>query len=200
MQMQALDWESFEFRADFFNRTIEEELVVCLDGTRGGEARAHLERIARQRATTIEALIDIERKKHERKKHDNTDEIEETQDLKTSPNKIFEANECSVCSSDDSTTFGALLCGHVLCKVCFKEMKKFPALCHQGCVRCPECRRPSQELFEYKPQDSHHLHEDHEEHENQEKCDVAPKTTDEKHWFNKIYDQFFLQFKSKIKK
>ena len=142
--MQALDWESFEFRAQFFNRSLEEELIGCLDGQRGGEARAHLERIARQRATTIERLIQNELHRTNSKiSYPNISENE------SAPSKIFQVTECSICNSDDSNNFGVLACGHVICKDCFQEMKKFPTLYQENAVKCPECRKPSKNLFAY---------------------------------------------------
>lgn len=141
--MQALDFESFETRASFFNRSLEQELISCLDGDRRGEARSQLERIAIQRATTIEALI-----QNELNRNITIIYYPNTMHEKT-PSKVFHITECSICSSDDSNKFGVLACGHVICKDCFQDMKKFPTLCHGNAVKCPECRNPSNNIYDY---------------------------------------------------
>ena len=47
--MEALDRESFDLRADFFGRSIEQELIGSLDGPRSQEAHHRLREIAERR-------------------------------------------------------------------------------------------------------------------------------------------------------
>ena len=56
---ECLEHETFETRAEFFNRTVEEEVVGVMMtlGPRAAEARAMAESLAARRRTTIEELV-----------------------------------------------------------------------------------------------------------------------------------------------
>ncbi len=133
--MQALDYETFEFRAQFFNRTLEEELVGCLDGPRGGEARMHLHRIAQQRRVNIDEII---RREHERENNNirPPPKLETCVECISPPKRVFSVDECPICT--DTVNFCAIECGHVVCSECIGELKR-----RCGSVVCPTCRAPS---------------------------------------------------------
>lgn len=130
--MQALDYETFEFRAQFFNRTLEEELVGCLDGPRGGEARMHLHHIAQQRRVNIDEIIRRERDHDPRP----PPQLETCVECISPPKRVFSVDECPICT--DTVNFCAIECGHVVCSECIGELKR-----RCGSVVCPTCRAPS---------------------------------------------------------
>lgn len=133
--MNALDFESFEFRAAFFNRTLDEELVGCLDGPRDGEARMRLLNIAEQRRVNIEELIRHERERDSARPlrpHNETCECATV----SRPKRVFSVDECPICT--DADDFCVLECGHVVCLTCIGELKR---RCRR--VVCPTCRAPS---------------------------------------------------------
>ena len=146
--MEALDRESFEFRASFFGRTIEEELVGCLDGSRGSEARAQLEQIAYRRNRRIDEIIAEERA---RTLESTTDRFSLQQlfpriskkcNEETPPKQIFTQDECPICQESD-ITMGAYACGHVVCKDCHECLQQ---RCGNN-IRCPCCRQKVCTLF-----------------------------------------------------
>jgi hypothetical protein len=139
--MQSLDYESFETRAQFFGRSLEEELVGCLDGQRGIEARERLRDLAQRRQVGIDdiilsvslqtSLIDIV--KHAKR-------VCFPSSI-TPPEKIFEVEECPVCT--ETNALCALECGHVICVMCHDE------LCRRkgGVCLCPICRNTSRQRW-----------------------------------------------------
>lgn len=133
--MEALDRESFEFRAHFFSRTLEEELVGCLNGPRGGEALVHLHRIAQQRRVNIDEII-----RRERERDNNIirsrPKMETCVECIPPPKRVFGVDECPICTDTDH--FFVLECGHVVCSECIGELKR-----RCGSVVCPTCRAPS---------------------------------------------------------
>lgn len=131
--MEALDRESFEFRAHFFGRTLEEELVGCLDGPRGGEARFHLHRIAEQRRVNIDEII---RRERENNNVRPLPKLETCVECISPPKRVFSVDECPICT--DTVNFCAIECGHVVCSECIGELKR-----RCGSVVCPTCRAPS---------------------------------------------------------
>lgn len=127
--MEALDRESFEFRADFLGRTLEEELVGSLDGPRRAEASHELARI---RGVRVSELLDRA-----------VGSVPPT-DV-SAPSRVFGVDECPVCTGTDQ--FGALECGHVVCRVCYDEI--CPRSAHRACP-CPQCRALSRRLWDLK--------------------------------------------------
>lgn len=136
--MEALDRESFDFRADFFGRTIEQELVGSLDGPRRDEARARLEEIARRRAVRVDELIESERSRWSLFRRS----VPPSPLASTPPARVFHVDECPVCTG--TQRFGALHCGHVICRECYDELRRRTS--GDGCA-CPLCRVVSGRLF-----------------------------------------------------
>ena len=134
--MQALDYESFEIRAEFFNRTLEEELVGCLDGPRGGEARVRLQYISEQRRVNIDELIRHERERDNARPQPTVRETCVECTPISPPKRVFSVDECPICT--DTVDYCVLECGHMVCSTCIGELKR----CH-GTVVCPTCRTPS---------------------------------------------------------
>ena len=148
--MEALDRESFEFRADFFGRTIEQELVGCLDGPRGAEARAQLAVLAERRRVRVEDIVAREERQRPsllpwwwraRVACDRACVAVPTES-EAEPRVVYRVDECPVCTGD--AHMGALACGHMVCRDCFDHMRERPQLCVGTAVRCPQCRVPSQ--------------------------------------------------------
>lgn len=155
---ECIEHESFEMRADFFNRTIEEELVGVSQtiGPRRGEALMHLNQLAINRNTTIENLI------REVENNSNTNSVisrfsnQSKPSKEKIPEKIYteEAN-CPVCFGDFMKTSqdrnseiliepGHLSCGHVICETCYNDMRRHSELVnHKNEVKCMSCRKYS---------------------------------------------------------
>lgn len=131
--MEALDRESFEFRAAFLGRPMEVDLVGSLEGHRGAEARARLEEIAAQRRTNLDRLIAEIRGRADAEENEEDDGAEEP------PTRVFDGDACPVCFA--SSDLFALACGHVLCATCHDEIK---VRCQ---ARCPTCRRRASTRF-----------------------------------------------------
>lgn len=76
---ECLEYEDFETRASFFNRSIEEELVgvVLTGGTRAGEASAHLVRLSRQRNIGLDRLVREELEREEYRSNTYANEASE---------------------------------------------------------------------------------------------------------------------------
>lgn len=143
---EFLDHESWDTRAAYFCRTEEEELVGALDGPRGDEARVILENIAKTREVNIEIIISEEKAKLQsklNKKH----AIFSGLFINSKPKISFDATECPVCQ-DDQVILCNMSCGHKICEVCYNLMKTKPDLVdlHRR-VKCPCCRKPSENLF-----------------------------------------------------
>ena len=154
--MDALDRESFDFRADFFGRTLEEELVGSMNGPRGGEAVMRLNQIAQTRGIRISEIV-AEQAALETERRDNGVNLFEaifssfapsksrTPPPSKPPSRIFDVEECPVCTNNEH--FGALECGHVVCRVCYEE------LCARSTTGdscpCPQCRATSRRLWDF---------------------------------------------------
>lgn len=150
--MEALERESFEFRAHFFGRTIEEELVGCLGGSRSNEAMSQLQIIASRRSTTIQTLIEHQERMRGRQCNQSVCIAEPRkttpcENMQKPPSIIFEASECPVCQDDDCLLH-VMTCGHKICKICFDEMSTHHQLVDfESRVKCPNCRTPCQKLW-----------------------------------------------------
>ena len=148
--MQALDHESFSFRAEFFGRTLAEELVGCIDGERGGEALLHLRQLAERRRERIEDIIARERARQGiRRRRLPRALLSSLESWYAPPSKpqtprppqqVFVQTECPICFATES--LGAMQCGHMVCKACHEHMSGVTTLTCNGHVRCPQCRTP----------------------------------------------------------
>ena len=121
MLMEALDRESFEFRAEFFGRTIEQELVGCLDGPRGDEARGQLMTLAERRRVRIDELI-------------RSVERVEPPSIERPPATVYNDGMCPICMDEDVAHLRALTCGHLICVDCHHTLKL------RGRSVCSVCR------------------------------------------------------------
>lgn len=132
--MDALDRESFDLRADFFGRTIEQELIGSLEGPRSHEAHNRLREIAERRRIRIEELI-------------RSVEAEQWWSEKVNvpivrgapPKRIYVVDECPVCTGTERHC--ALACGHIVCEECFAQLSR------QRTCRCPQCRTVSGRMW-----------------------------------------------------
>jgi len=143
---ECLDHETWGTRAAYFGLTEEEELVGSLDGPRGGEARARLENIAKIREVNIDIIISEETVKINSKlnKYYN---VFKNFSRNSKPEVTFDATECPVCQ-DDEVILCSMSCGHKICNICYNLMKTKPTLVDiSGRVKCPCCRKPSENLF-----------------------------------------------------
>lgn len=156
--LDSLHEMEFDARAQFFNRTIEEELVGSLYGDRGPEARSRLELLASQRRTTVQELIRaqwdawLQRDMQPNLPSTNVP-MDGTYMLDTSPCAAQEApleifrGECPVCC-DNTCKCLAMACGHVICQPCFDKMASLHIFIDAWKrVKCPTCRKPSQKLW-----------------------------------------------------
>lgn len=151
--MEALDRESFEFRAEFFGRTLEEELVGCLDGPRGGEARMQLETVAARRNRRIEEIIAEERQREREREpvlvrwrilgRNESARASNADFAESPPKEIFMENDCPICQEAE-VDMGALRCGHVMCQECHACMRRHT---RSDRMRCPCCRLECEKLF-----------------------------------------------------
>lgn len=134
--MDALDRESFDLRADFFGRTIEQELVGSLDGPRSQEAHDRLREIATRRRIRIEELIRSVEAEHWWS--------ERVVDYSCSvpPTRVYMVDECPICTTTGE--YRALACGHVVCAHCFDQLTR------QQTCRCPQCRQVSARAWTFR--------------------------------------------------
>lgn len=144
-----MDFESFEDRAMFLGRTLEEELVAALDGVRGGEARLRLEQLAERQGTSIENIIinqeEIWRQRDFARSFPSMIVPSNREDTPTilnskpkMPECIYPFSECPVCQDENALLF-VMSCGHQICNPCFTQLSKHHEQCKQG-VNCPTCR------------------------------------------------------------
>jgi hypothetical protein len=143
---ECLDHETWGTRATYFGRTEEEELVGSLDGPTRGEARARLENIAKIREVNIDIIISEETVKINSKlnKYYN---VFKNFSRNSKPEVTFDATECPVCQ-DDEVILCSMSCGHKICNICYNLMETKPTLVDMsGRVKCPCCRKPSENLF-----------------------------------------------------
>lgn len=143
---ECLDHESWAERANYFNRTETEELVSALDSNYGDAARARLQNIAETRQINIQTIITEETVKINSKlnKYYN---IFKGFSRNSEPKLTYEATECPVCQ-DDQVILGSMSCGHKICNECYYLMKTKPMLVDMcSRVKCPCCRKPSENLF-----------------------------------------------------
>ena len=166
---ECLDHESITTRAAFFGRSeLEESLgMAATRSYRTGEALANLERLARQRSTTIERLVrdaaaaDAQGTStlvHQVARRISTGmsltDVLKLRHISSSapapapaPAVIYAADgNCPVCFggfADAPDDAGALACGHMLCRPCHDEMRRHVQLVRHNQVRCPSCRAPS---------------------------------------------------------
>lgn len=155
---EFLEHETFEMRASFFNRTIEEELVGVsqnIDCPRRGEALSRLNQLAINRNTTIENLIS--QVINNNNNNSNIQKYSYTNLKKkiVKPKLIYEnEDKCPICFGEfkknlediniDKVTPGYLSCGHILCEICYNEMKKHTQLTnYNGDIKCMSCRNTS---------------------------------------------------------
>lgn len=156
--MDAFDRESFEVRADLFGRTIEEELVLNLLGTRASEAYTQLQRLADTRAVRVHDLVRSVEAHHwlQARCVPSLPPVPPPPPPATSPPlpaKIFHVEECPVCCTADAA-WCALECGHVVCGECHSALcardgrnaREGGALC-----RCPQCRQTSRRKWTLVP-------------------------------------------------
>ena len=145
--MEALGRESFESRAEFLGRSLDEELVGSMNGPRGEETSRQLDRIARTRGVGVSELVAALRVTRRDNHVDLSRMVFSSRfDSKPSPPaRIFDVDECPVCT--DTEHFGALECGHIVCRVCYEE------LCARSHSRdacpCPQCRTTSRRLWDF---------------------------------------------------
>lgn len=159
--MEALDRESFDFRAEFFGRTLEEELVGSTNGSRGGEALMRLNQVAQTRGIRVSDIV-AEQAALETERRENSVDLFEAifssytpfkfrtlslNKLPPSkpPSRVFDVKECPVCT--DNEHFGALECGHVVCRVCYEELRA-RSTTGDSCP-CPQCRATSRRLWDF---------------------------------------------------
>ena len=141
-----MDHETWATRQDYFDRTETEELVGALDSNYGGRARARLQIIAETRQINIETIISEETVKIDSKLN-RFYGLFKNFSRKSKPEVIFDATECPVCQ-DDRVILCSMSCGHKICKACYNLMKTKPTLIDMsGQVKCPCCRKPSENLF-----------------------------------------------------
>ena len=141
-----MDHETWATRQSYFGRTETEELVSALDSNYGGRARARLQIIADTRQINIETIISEETVKIESKLNKFYG-LFKNFSRKSKPEVTFDATECPVCQ-DDQVILCSMSCGHKICKMCYNLMKTKPTLIDMsGRVKCPCCRKPSENLF-----------------------------------------------------
>lgn len=133
-------------RASYFNRTMEEELVSALGSNYSGAARARLEIIAETRKLNIETIIAEETVKIN-SKINKYYSLFKGLSRKNEPKVTFDSTECPVCQ-DDQVILYSMSCGHKICNECYNLMKTKPTLVDMSNrVKCPCCRKPSENLF-----------------------------------------------------
>lgn len=143
---EFMDHESWATRQDYFNRTEEEELVSALDGKYGESAKVRLEIIAKTRQINIETIISEETVKINSKLNRYYNLFKKFS-RNSKPEVTFDATECPVCQ-DAEVRLCSLSCGHKICNICYNLMKTKPTLIDiQNRVKCPCCRKPSENLF-----------------------------------------------------
>ena len=143
---EFMNHESWNVRADYFDRTEAEELVSALDGNYDKSARVRLQNMAETRQINIETIITEETIKINSKLNKYYNIFKTfSRDPKT---KItYDATECPVCQ-DDEVILSNMSCGHKICESCYNLMKTKPALVDiYNKVKCPYCRKPSKNLF-----------------------------------------------------
>lgn len=155
--MEALDRESFEFRAEFFGRTLEEELVGSMNGPRGGEAVMRLNQIAQTRGIRVSEIVAEQAALETERRNSGTNlfaaifssfapsKSRTPPPPSKPPSRIYDVEECPVCT--DNEHFGALECGHVICRVCYEQLCARSAT-GDSCP-CPQCRTTSRRLWDF---------------------------------------------------
>lgn len=143
---ECLNHESWATRQEYFGRSETEELVSALGGIYGESARARLQIIAETRKLNIETIISEERVKIESKLNKFYG-LFKNFSRNSKPEVTFDATECPVCQ-DDQVILCSMSCGHKICNICYDLMKTKPTLADMsGRVKCPCCRKPSENLF-----------------------------------------------------
>lgn len=143
---ECVDHESWEARADYFERPLTEELVCGMDGVYGASANKKLKKIADTRQINLEIIISEENNKINYKLNKYYESFK-IFNREPKPTVIFDANECPVCK-DDKITLCTLSCGHKICRECYYIMKTKPALIDiKFRVKCPICKVPAENLL-----------------------------------------------------
>lgn len=134
--MEALDRESFDLRADFFGRSIEQELIGSLDGPRSQEAHHRLREIAERRRVRIAELVrSVEAERWWSEGGTVNDSCG------APPTRVYTVDECPICNGTERHC--VLACGHVVCEDCFAQLSR------QRTCRCPQCRQVSERAWTF---------------------------------------------------
>ena len=141
--MEEFDRESFDLRADFWGRTLEEELVLSLDGPRANEAFARLRQLASVRRVHVDQIVS---EVHASRAAYSESHVTDTS--RCEPKVIYSAGECPICT--EGSNLGALACGHVICYPCYLRMQEYHVLNTADGPFCPHCRKTSNMFWSFE--------------------------------------------------